>query len=128
MCLRALVGVFYACTVADAALRPKASQIVGFLEKVLERKPVEKAEMEEEVAQLGVVDSEPGLGAVGENSSEHEEVADEESFAGQAPEEAVVQCGPQKEEAIKVPSGDEDVIELLDGAAELFEILDEHTP
>lgn len=34
MCLRALVGVFYACTHADNALRPKASEIAAILEKV----------------------------------------------------------------------------------------------
>ncbi|GAQ79493.1 Protein kinase superfamily protein [Klebsormidium nitens] len=109
--LRALVGVFYACTVGDAALRPKASHIVGVLEKVLERKLVEKVEMEEEEgADREGADSEPGTEGEGEGSSGNEEGASEESFADQSPEEAAVQSGSQEEE-IKVTSKDEKVNE-----------------
>jgi hypothetical protein len=56
-CLRVLVGVFYACTNGDAALRPTASQIAAMLQKVErkleERGVVEKEASESETAEIG---------------------------------------------------------------------------
>jgi hypothetical protein len=69
-CLRVLVGVFYACTNGDAALRPTASQIAAALHTVEELGVGEKEASESETAEIGTEGAVQGHRSGGEKEGE----------------------------------------------------------